>query len=140
MSSHKSTVYPNPIVFNLLYLTARRVLLGRNKTEAKQHWHGVRLQGKLACVDLADHSVSHTMYKNAAIVEDVLKFTIKARLQALPTTYNLSVLLTLCLMQFENNMCHLVQQCTNIQECYQIGLAVHAMSLLTSQIHQMMFL
>ena len=35
-------------------------------SEAKQHWRGLRLQGKLACADSADHSVSHTMYKNAA--------------------------------------------------------------------------
>ena len=70
--------------------TARRVLLSVKQTEARQHWHGLRLQGKLACIDAADHSVSHSIYKNAAIGEDVLKFTIKARLQVLPTKYNLS--------------------------------------------------
>ncbi|KAF3836819.1 hypothetical protein F7725_004283 [Dissostichus mawsoni] len=44
----------------------------------------------LACLGFADHSVSHSVFKNAAVGEDVLKFTIKARLQVLPTKYNLS--------------------------------------------------
>ncbi len=60
------------------------------QTEAKEHWHGLQMQGKSACVDFADHSTSHSMYRNAAPGEDVLKFSIKARLQVLPAKYSLS--------------------------------------------------
>ncbi|XP_033977699.1 uncharacterized protein LOC117475536 isoform X4 [Trematomus bernacchii] len=70
--------------------SARRVLLSMKQSEIKQHWCGLRLQGKLACLGFADHSVSHSVFKNAAVGEDVLTFTIKARLQVLPTKYNLS--------------------------------------------------
>ena len=70
--------------------SARRVLLSVRQSETRQHWCGLRLQGKLACMESADHSVSHSVFKNAAVGEDVLTFTIKARLQVLPTKYNLS--------------------------------------------------
>ncbi|XP_033999995.1 uncharacterized protein LOC117493511 [Trematomus bernacchii] len=70
--------------------SARRVLLSMKQSEIRQHWCGLRLQGKLACLGFADHSVSHSVFKNAAVSEDVLTFTIKARLQVLPTRYNLS--------------------------------------------------
>ena len=52
---------------------------------------GLRLQGKLACLQSADHSVSHSILKNAAIDEEILIFTVKARLQVLPTKLNLSI-------------------------------------------------
>ena len=65
--------------------SARRVLLSMKQSEIRQHWCGLRLQGKLACLGFADHSVSHSVFKNAAVGEDVLTFTIKARLQVLST-------------------------------------------------------
>ena len=70
--------------------SARRVLLNARQAEVRQHWCGLRMQGKLACLGFADHSVSHSVFKNIAVGEDILKFTIKARLQVLPTKYNLS--------------------------------------------------
>ena len=70
--------------------SARRVLLNIGQAEVRQHWCGLRMQGKLACLEFADHSVSHSVFMNAAVGEDVMKFTIKARLQVLPTKYNLS--------------------------------------------------
>ena len=75
---------------NKLSESARRVLLNASQAEIRQHWCGLRMQGKLACLGFADHSVSHSVFKNTAVGEDVLKFTIKARLQVLPTKYNLS--------------------------------------------------
>lgn len=41
-------------------------------------------------MEFADHSVLHSIFWNAAVGEDVLRFTIKVRLQGLPTKYNLS--------------------------------------------------
>ncbi|KAI9541250.1 hypothetical protein NQZ68_032254 [Dissostichus eleginoides] len=43
--------------------SARRVLLSMKQCEIRQHWCGLRLQGKLACLGFADHSV----FKNAAV-------------------------------------------------------------------------
>ena len=51
--------------------------------QLRQHLTGLRLQRKLATMDCADHSVSYSMYQNAAISEDILTFTGKARLQVL---------------------------------------------------------
>ncbi|KAF3851819.1 hypothetical protein F7725_005174 [Dissostichus mawsoni] len=48
--------------------SARRVLLSMKQSEIRQHWCGLRLQGKLACLGFADHSVSHSVFKNAAVV------------------------------------------------------------------------
>ncbi|KAF3837885.1 hypothetical protein F7725_009653 [Dissostichus mawsoni] len=70
--------------------SVRRVLLSVKQSEIRQHWCGLRLQGKLARLGFADHSVSHSVFKNATVGEDVLTFTIKARLHVLPTKYNLS--------------------------------------------------
>ena len=70
--------------------TARAVILSMKRTQSAQHWKGLRLQGKLACLSFVDQSLSHTIYSNASIGEDVLIFTIKARLQVLPTKSNLS--------------------------------------------------
>jgi len=58
--------------------------------DTKQHWTGLKMQGKLACLDFADHSI-HSMYRNSAIGEDILHFTVKARLQVLQTRYNLAL-------------------------------------------------
>ena len=87
----EATVYHNEAQHILQNTTARRFLLNIKQTETKQHWTGLRMQGKLACLDFADHSASHSMYKNAAVGEDILCFTAKARLQVLPTKYNLAL-------------------------------------------------
>ena len=39
----------------------------------------------------ADHTVSHTIFKNYTVDEDILTFAVKARLQVLPTRLNLSL-------------------------------------------------
>ena len=70
---------------------ARARLLAIKEQDRKRRWTGLRLQGKLACLASADHSVSHSILKNAAIDEDILIFTVKARLQVLPTKLNLSI-------------------------------------------------
>ena len=38
---------------------ARRVLMDVHQHKQQQHWTGLKLQGKLACLPYADHSVSH---------------------------------------------------------------------------------
>ena len=70
--------------------TARAVILSMKRAQSAQHWKGLRLQGKLACLSFADQSLSHTIYSNVSIGEDILIFTIRARLQVLPTKSNLS--------------------------------------------------
>ncbi|XP_023844346.1 uncharacterized protein [Salvelinus sp. IW2-2015] len=46
----------------------RTTLIGIRRMQLLQHWTGLRLQGKLAALDCADYSVSHSMYQNAPIV------------------------------------------------------------------------
>ena len=70
---------------------ARRVLMDLHQHQQQQHWTGLKLQGKLACLPYADHSVSHSFLKNTALNEDIITFTAKARLQVLPTRLNLSI-------------------------------------------------
>ncbi len=70
---------------------ARRTLFDLHQYHQKQHWTGLKLQGKLACLPSADHSVSHSFLKNTALSEDIVIFTVKARLQVLPTRLNLSI-------------------------------------------------
>lgn len=70
---------------------ARTTLLDLHQHHQKQHWTGLKLQGKLACLSSADHSVSHSFLKNTALSEDIVIFTVKARLQVLPTRLNLSI-------------------------------------------------
>ena len=72
-------------------LSARAHLLAQREQKRRQRWTGLRLQGKVACLQSADHSVSHSFLKNAAIDEEILIFTVKARLQVLPTKLNLSI-------------------------------------------------
>ena len=71
--------------------TARATLLRMRKRVSAQHWTSLRLQGKLALLPFADHSVSHSILSNTSIGEDVLIFCIKARLQVLATKYNLAI-------------------------------------------------
>ena len=49
------------------------------------------LQSKLACLQCTDPAVSHSALHNPAVKAGILKCVIKARLQALPTQYNLSL-------------------------------------------------
>ncbi|CAB1421407.1 unnamed protein product [Pleuronectes platessa] len=79
----EATVYHNGTQETLHNTTARKSLLNIKQAETKLHWTGLRLQGKVACLDFADHSVSHTMYRNASVGEDILCFTVKARLQCI---------------------------------------------------------
>ncbi|CAB1456514.1 unnamed protein product [Pleuronectes platessa] len=78
----EATVYHNGTQQTLHNTTARKSLLNIKQAETKQHWTGLRLQGKVAGLDFADHSVSHTMYRDASVGEDILCFTVKARLQS----------------------------------------------------------
>ena len=89
--SVEATVFHNDMQHTLQSTTARRLLLHIKQTDTMQHWTGLRMQGKLACLGFADHSVSHSMYRNAAVGEDILRFTTKGRLQVLPTKYNLAL-------------------------------------------------
>ncbi len=70
---------------------ARRSLFDLHRYQHKQHWTGLKLQGKLACLSSGNHSVSHSYLKNTALSEDIVIFTVKARLQVLPTRLNLSI-------------------------------------------------
>ncbi len=53
-------------------------LLHLRKTQSAPHWTGLKLQGKLALLQSADHSVSHSVLMNCSISEDILTFMIKA--------------------------------------------------------------
>ncbi len=75
----------------LLPICSRASLLSRKHQQRKAHWTGLKMQGKLACIPSADQSVSHSIFKNASIDEDIQVFTAKSRLQVLPTRFNLSV-------------------------------------------------
>ena len=70
---------------------ARGRLLWAQQQRQRQHWTQLRLQGKTACLPAADHSVSHSVFRNVAIDERIVVFTLKARLQVLPTRLNLSI-------------------------------------------------
>ena len=73
-------------------VTARRYLITlQQQKQQQQHWTGLKLQGKLACLPDANHTVSHSIFKNYAVDEDIITFTAKARLQVLPTRLNLSL-------------------------------------------------
>ena len=72
-------------------VTAQRYLIMLQQQKQQHHWTGLKLQGKLACLPDADHTVSHTIFKNYAVDEDIITFTVKARLQVLPTRLNLSL-------------------------------------------------
>ncbi len=70
---------------------AWRSLFDLHRYQHKQHWTGLKLQGKLSCLSSGNHSVSHSYLKNTALSEDIVIFTVKARLQVLPTRLNLSI-------------------------------------------------
>lgn len=68
----------------------RRTIIDHFHLRMIQHWTGLRLQGQLACLPCADQNLSHTVLKNTALQDDIYRFTIKARLQVLPTKSNLA--------------------------------------------------
>ena len=70
--------------------TCRYEILQHFHSQQRNYWVNLRLQGKLACLQCADPAVSHSALHNPAVNAGILKFVIKARLQALPTQYNLS--------------------------------------------------
>ncbi len=65
----------------------RRTLFELHQYQHKQHWTALKLQGKLACLSSADQ----LFLKNTALSEDIVIFTVKARLHILPTRLNLSI-------------------------------------------------
>ena len=60
-------------------------------SQQRNYWVNRRLQGGLACRHGADPALSHPALHNPAVNAGILKFVIKARLQALPTQYNISL-------------------------------------------------
>ena len=70
--------------------SARASILGMKRSHSAQHWTSLKLQGKLALLPFANQSLSHSVLSNNTIGEDILIFTIKARLQVLPTKSNLA--------------------------------------------------
>ena len=87
----EARLHHNSIVHLLQPRTSRQTLLSIQRAQNMEYWSSLKLQGKLAKLPRADHSVSHTIYNNANISEEILIFCIKARLQVLPTEYNLSL-------------------------------------------------
>ncbi len=51
---------------------ARRTLFDLHQYQQKQHWTGLKLQGKLACLPSADHSVSHHFWRILHLVRTLL--------------------------------------------------------------------
>ena len=81
----------NSIVHLLQPRTSSQTLLSIQRAQNMEYWSNLKLQGKLAKPSFTDHSVSHNIYSNANISEEILIFCIKARLQVLPTKYNPSL-------------------------------------------------
>ena len=79
--------------------TCRYEILQNFHSQQHNHWVNLRLQGKLACLQCADPAVSHSALHNPAVNAGILKFVIKARLQALPLN-------TIFLHGFQNVMTH----------------------------------
>ena len=86
-----ATVLQDGLRYSLPPNNMRASLLLINHEQRQRHWRGLKLQGKLACVPFADHSISHTIFYNSSLDEDILIFTVKARLQVYPTKLNLSI-------------------------------------------------
>lgn len=89
--SVKATINICGVVHQLPLTNARGHLMRALQQRQQQHWTGLKLQGKLACLPAADHSVSHAVFKSVALDESIVIFTVKARLQVLPTKLNLSI-------------------------------------------------
>ena len=89
--SVKATISICGTRYGLSLTNARGHLLSAQHQRQRQHWTELKLQGKLACLPAADHSVSHAVFKSVAIDESIIIFTLKARLQVLPCKLNLSI-------------------------------------------------
>ena len=86
-----ATVLQDGLRYSVPPGNSRASLLSIKHQQRQRHWRGLKLQGKLACIPFADHSISHTIFHNSSIDEDILIFTVKARLQVYPTRLNLSI-------------------------------------------------
>ena len=53
-------------------LSARAHLLAQREQKRRQRWTGLRLQGKVACLQSADHSVSHSFLKTQLLMRKSL--------------------------------------------------------------------
>ncbi len=85
----EARLHHNNIVHLLQPRTSRQILLSIQRAQNMKY--SLKLQGKLAKLPCTDHSVSHTIYSNATISEEILTFCVKARLQVLPTKCSLSL-------------------------------------------------
>ena len=71
------------------------------------------------------HHMYHHMYQNAAVGEDILTFTVKARLQVAPTKYNLALWYPanhdpFCILHESNvkeSVPHVVNGCRSYRVC-----------------------
>ena len=89
--SVKATINICGLHYGLSSTNPRGHLMSVQQQRRRQHWTGLKMQGKLACLTTADHSVSHAVFKSVALDESIIIFTIKARLQVLPCKLNLSI-------------------------------------------------
>ena len=101
------------IVHLLQPRTSRQTLLSIQRAQNMEYWSSLKLQGKLAKLPCADQSVSHTIYSNANISEEILIFCPKACLQVLPTKYNLSLWFSsvhspLCMLHDLESVAHII--------------------------------
>ncbi len=123
----EARLHHNNIVHLLQPRTSRQTLLSIQRAQNMEYWSSLKLQGKLAKLPCADHSVSHTIYSNATISEEILPFCVKARLHVLPTKYNLSLWFPsthspLCLLhdppQHLESVAHIMNSCSSFKGLY----------------------
>ncbi len=123
----EARLHHNNIVHLLQPRTSRQTLLSIQRAQNMEYWSSIKLQGKLAKVPCADHSVSHIIYSNATISEEILTFCVQARLQVLPTKCNLSLWFpsthsTLCLLhdppQHLESVAHIMNSCSSFKGLY----------------------
>ncbi len=117
----------NNIVHLLQPRTSRQTLLSIQRAQNMEYWSSLNIQGKLSKLPCAEHSVSHTIYSNANISEEILTFCVKALLQVLPTKYNLSLWFPsthspLCLLhdppQHLESVAHIMNSCSSFKGLY----------------------
>lgn len=123
----EARLHHNNIVHLLQPKTSRQTLLSIQRAQNMEYWSNLKLQGKLTKLPCVDHSVSHTIYSNATISEEILTFCVKARLQVLPTKYNLSLWFPsshypLCLQhnppQHLESVALIMNSCSSFKELY----------------------
>ncbi len=74
----EARLHHNNIVHLLQPRTSRQTLLSIQRAQNMKYWSSLKLQGKLAKLPCADHSVSHTFYSNATISEENSYFLCKS--------------------------------------------------------------